>query len=58
MDDIEIAKEDFVELIKIVKKLSKKIESVCRKADLDFERDISWRRYSPICMETCRDIQK
>lgn len=41
MEKIKITKKDFIELLKIAKKLSKKIESICKEAGLDFEKDIS-----------------
>jgi len=39
MREIKIPQKDFIELIRIAKKISKKIESICRKAGLDFEKD-------------------
>ena len=41
MENITIPKKNFIELIKVAKKLSKKIESICKKVGLDFEKEIS-----------------
>ena len=41
MEQIEIPKKDFIELVKLATQLRKKLESICKKAGLDFEKDIS-----------------
>ena len=38
MDDVTISKKDFTELIKLIKEIRKKIESIYKKANIDFEK--------------------
>jgi hypothetical protein len=38
MDEIKIPKKDFIELLKLFRKISKKTKNICEKANIDFEK--------------------